>query len=85
MKIIDTFTSPTLERFPSWENLKDNLSNSDYARACIISTDDWSENVIFQLVRHDRQKTGQRVYTYHVFRDLSVAQVKNELQELIEG
>ena len=70
-----------LRQLPRWEETAEELAAADYASECRVYADDWTENVIFQLIRHNGMKATPQVYTYHVFAQLSPGQIANQLQD----
>ena len=82
MRLSESSGGSKLEEFPNWESIKEKLSRADFARECAIDTDDWTENIVFQLTRHNGTKATPQVYTYHLFEHLSPTQLAGELQEV---
>ena len=85
MKISDRLAESYVNVSPHWREIKQDLSQANCASECVVNADDWTENVVFQLIRHDGVKTSQLVYTYHLFRDLSFPQLYTELKRLVEN
>ena len=85
MHLTGPLDTPQLKTFAHWEEIKNTLLRFEGASSCVIFADDWSESIVFQLIQHDQQKTNQLVYSYHLFKELSSAQLSTALQRLLEG
>lgn len=64
MKVRKDFVRTQVRQFENWEDIERELSQTEFARECVISADDWTESVIFQLIKHDGMKAFPQVYTY---------------------
>ena len=82
MKVTVSPACPELGKFPHWEEIEGEIERADFGRECAIDADDWTENIVFQLVRNNGMKAYPVVFTYHIFGNMSPVQVVEALREV---